>query len=133
MPFSTLALPDWLFDGGPILWIIFVFAAILYWQLADLLGQLQCSGSHSCWLCRHHKCEQLVAWVSAAPLLGLLGTVHGLLNSFEVLATEHSTSISQGIAQALITTEVGLIVAIPAWILLLLGQQRCQSKLEQSQ
>lgn len=58
---------------------------------------------------------------AVAPLLGLLGTVTGMIQTFDVI-TEFGTSdpklLSGGIAVALVTTQLGLIVAIP---LLLLG------------
>ena len=53
---------------------------------------------------------------SVAPLLGLLGTVIGVLKSFEAITKSglgDPTIFSQGIAIALITTIAGLIVAIP--------------------
>ncbi len=53
---------------------------------------------------------------AVAPLLGLLGTVTGMIQTFDVI-TEFGTSdpklLSGGIAIALVTTEQGLIVAIP--------------------
>jgi biopolymer transport protein ExbB len=56
--------------------------------------------------------------ISAAPLFGLLGTVTGMLATFYALATgsggeKTMASIAAGISQALITTEAGLIVALP--------------------
>jgi biopolymer transport protein ExbB len=60
--------------------------------------------------------------VSAAvgPLLGLLGTVTGMISTFDVI-TEYGTGnpklLSGGISEALITTEFGLVVAIPALLL----------------
>ena len=56
---------------------------------------------------------------SVSPLLGLLGTVLGVMDAFIGIATEGSGSISAvapGVAQALVTTVVGLAVAIPAVI-----------------
>ncbi|MBN2531088.1 MAG: MotA/TolQ/ExbB proton channel family protein [Deltaproteobacteria bacterium] len=54
---------------------------------------------------------------SVAPLLGLLGTVTGMISTFDII-TEHGTGdpkmLSGGISEALVTTELGLIVAIPA-------------------
>ena len=53
---------------------------------------------------------------SVAPLLGLLGTVYGVLKSFEAITQQglgDPTIFSQGIAIALITTIAGLVVAIP--------------------
>ncbi len=57
---------------------------------------------------------------ATAPLLGLLGTVTGMIKTFRlitVFGTGDAKSLSTGISEALITTEFGLIVAIPAIIL----------------
>jgi biopolymer transport protein ExbB len=57
---------------------------------------------------------------AAAPLLGLLGTVTGIMNTFKlitVFGTGDVRTLSSGISEALITTEYGLIVAIPALLL----------------
>ena len=56
--------------------------------------------------------------VSAAPLLGLLGTVTGMLATFGALASgaggdKTMELVAQGISEALITTETGLVVALP--------------------
>jgi biopolymer transport protein ExbB len=53
--------------------------------------------------------------ITLSPLLGILGTVIGIINSFQMLGTlgvEHPQLITVGIAQALITTAFGLIIAI---------------------
>ncbi len=56
---------------------------------------------------------------AVAPLLGLLGTVTGMIATFDVI-TEFGTGdpklLSGGIATALVTTELGLVVAIPTLI-----------------
>ena len=52
-----------------------------------------------------------------APLLGLLGTVIGILKVFDVIAeigVGQATALSGGISEALITTIVGLSIGIPA-------------------
>jgi biopolymer transport protein ExbB len=57
---------------------------------------------------------------SSAPLLGLLGTVTGIMNTFTlmtVFGTGDVKTLSSGISEALITTEFGLYVAIPALLL----------------
>lgn len=54
---------------------------------------------------------------STAPFIGLLGTVMGIVNSFQMMAASGSGglgTVSAGIAEALITTAFGLLVAIPA-------------------
>jgi len=59
----------------------------------------------------------LATIVGGAPLLGLLGTVLGMIKIFSVVATAGSgitEQLSSGISQALITTAAGLVIAIPA-------------------
>ena len=54
---------------------------------------------------------------STCPYLGLFGTVVGIMNSFRGLAVVHQptlASVAPGIAEALLTTAVGLVAAIPA-------------------
>lgn len=56
---------------------------------------------------------------SVAPLLGLFGTIWGVMDSFAAIGATQSTNIAAvapGIAEALLTTAVGLIAAIPALI-----------------
>lgn len=76
--------------------------------------------SHETRLARFGSMVQVCAAV--APLLGLLGTVTGMIATFDVI-TEFGTGdpklLSGGISEALVTTQLGLIVAIPC---LLLGQ-----------
>lgn len=57
--------------------------------------------------------------ITVAPMLGILGTVLGIIASFQLLSdtgisggTTDPRSVSQGIAEALITTAVGLVIAI---------------------
>ncbi|KXJ59353.1 MAG: biopolymer transporter [Alteromonas sp. Nap_26] len=57
---------------------------------------------------------------AVAPLLGLLGTVSGMIETFRMMTAFGASDpevISGGIAKALVTTELGLVVAIPALIL----------------
>ncbi|RJF80653.1 flagellar motor protein MotA [Oleomonas cavernae] len=54
---------------------------------------------------------------SAAPFIGLFGTVWGILNSFTSIANSQDTSlavVAPGIAEALFATAIGLVAAIPA-------------------
>jgi biopolymer transport protein ExbB len=59
----------------------------------------------------------VIVAASVAPLLGLLGTVTGMISTFDII-TEFGTGdpkmLSGGISEALVTTKFGLIVAIPA-------------------
>src|SRR5207237_9488706 len=61
----------------------------------------------------------LATTASAAPFIGLFGTVWGIMDAFRGLSVTHSSSIqavAPGIAEALIATAVGLSAAIPALI-----------------
>ncbi len=61
--------------------------------------------------------------VTIAPLMGLLGTVIGMLATFRVLSSAASTAVelvAEGIRIALITTQTGLMIAIPGYILIAL-------------
>ncbi|EDY81427.1 transporter, MotA/TolQ/ExbB proton channel family protein [Verrucomicrobiia bacterium DG1235] len=67
------------------------------------------------------KIERLLSVIAVtaatAPLLGLLGTVTGMINTFKLITifgTGDAKSLSGGISEALITTEFGLVVAIPS-------------------
>lgn len=54
---------------------------------------------------------------SAAPFIGLFGTVWGIMNSFTAIAARQDTSlatVAPGIAEALFATALGLVAAIPA-------------------
>ncbi len=57
----------------------------------------------------------LGALASVAPLIGLLGTVVGLVRVFT--AGVAAEDVAGGIGQALLTTQVGLLIAIPALVL----------------
>lgn len=70
------------------------------------------------------KLERFLPFIAltaaAAPLLGLLGTVTGMIKTFNLITifgTGDAKSLSSGISEALITTALGLIVAIPALII----------------
>jgi biopolymer transport protein ExbB len=72
----------------------------------------------------------LIAIAAAtAPLLGLLGTVTGMMETFRlitVFGSGDARQLASGISEALITTEYGLVVAIPALILHALLSRKVQ-------
>ncbi|MGH9356862.1 MAG: MotA/TolQ/ExbB proton channel family protein [Terriglobia bacterium] len=57
---------------------------------------------------------------STAPFVGLFGTVLGIIHAFEGISAQHTTglgAVAGGISEALVTTAIGLLVAIPAvWL-----------------
>jgi biopolymer transport protein ExbB len=65
-----------------------------------------------------HRLSYIALIGTISPMVGLLGTVHGMIMSFDVIATSVTapkpSQLAQGISTALVTTLVGLILAIPA-------------------
>jgi biopolymer transport protein ExbB len=75
-------------------------------------------------LSNKHKLEYWLGAVAitaaVSPLLGLLGTVSGMIETFKLMTlfgAGDPAAVSGGISQALVTTELGLVVAIPALLL----------------
>jgi biopolymer transport protein ExbB len=108
-------LPDELIIGGVVIWLIIVLAVFCYSLIFEAY--------YYCY--KKTKLAWLKSWINplqvltgALPLLGLLGTIIGLLDTFSVLSNNASFSLSDSIGKALLTTEAGLIVSIPAMIML---------------
>ena len=79
------------------------------------------------------KLERLLPFIAVtaatAPLLGLLGTVTGMINTFQqitLFGTSDASKLAGGISEALVTTKYGLITAIPALVLHALLSRRAQ-------
>jgi len=72
----------------------------------------------------------LATCANAAPFIGLFGTVWGIMNAFHSIGLSQSAAlatVAPGISEALVTTAIGLVVAIPAtiaynYLLALLGE-----------
>ena len=94
-----------------------VVEEVLYEQLIGVQSKLQT------WL------PFIAVTAATAPLLGLLGTVAGMIRTFNVITvsgTGDAKPLAGGISEALITTLFGLVVAIPALIIHALLSRRCQ-------
>jgi biopolymer transport protein ExbB len=68
--------------------------------------------------------------ITLAPLLGLLGTVLGMIDSFKIISvsgTSHPAGITGGVAEALIATATGLAIAIVC----LVGYNWCRDRIRQ--
>lgn len=81
-----------------------------------------------------HSIEQYLGIIATsaaiAPLLGLLGTVSGMINTFKMMTifgSGDASTVSGGISEALVTTELGLIVAIPSLIVSALLSRKTKS------
>jgi biopolymer transport protein ExbB/TolQ len=121
--------------GGPVMVAILALSVVLYSRCFKLLLALRrsrreldaASGTPVSDLRRlreevHESFRQqrlaLGAMITAAPLLGLLGTVSGMVTTFESLSGHTQEKImgglAKGISEVLVATESGLVVAIPA-------------------
>jgi biopolymer transport protein ExbB len=65
-----------------------------------------------------HRLSYMALIGTISPMIGLFGTVHGMISSFQVIAmhgaTPDAADLARGISTALFTTLVGLAIAIPA-------------------
>jgi biopolymer transport protein ExbB len=78
----------------------------------------------------HRRLSILDTIVTLAPLLGLLGTVLGMISSFRIISVSgasHPAGITGGVAEALIATATGLAIAIFS----LIGYNWCRDRLRQ--
>jgi len=106
------------FADNPVVWGIVVLALLCYVVEIDLIlaeRDAQWKRQAGTWL------NVLPTLLGALPLLGLLGTVNGLLRTFNVLAglavRNEVDFVSTGVANALVTTQLGMIMVIPGLLL----------------
>jgi biopolymer transport protein ExbB len=128
--------------GGPVMIAILALSVVLYSRCFKLLLSLrrsrkQLDGSAPLLAGRlpllrrtrddvqeSYRRERVAlgAMVTAAPLLGLLGTVNGMVGTFESLsghsAEKTMVGLARGISEVLVATESGLMVAIPAFLVI---------------
>lgn len=125
---------DWIFVTCVVMWCIAIerfwyFNRILPRDTASALGEWQGRAEHTSWKSRQIRkalISRLNAGMSAnvqvlrvlvpmAPLLGLVGTVSGMLNVFDSMAARGSAdarSMANGVSEAMICTLTGLAVSI---------------------
>lgn len=137
-------------DGGVVVWVILSLSVLLYWRCFGLLIQLhqarrQIQREYADRPPRREHLHLLqddlqdtfqrqrgaiAAMIAAAPLLGLLGTVTGMISTFSHLASRVGQTAMEGLAggisEALIATMAGLAVAIPGVLLLYLAYRELQ-------
>ena len=67
-----------------------------------------------------HRLSYIAMIATIAPMMGLMGTVQGMISSFDVIATSSvapkPSQLADGISTALVTTLIGLMLAIPAMV-----------------
>ena len=106
------------FDN-PVVWSILALGFVCYQLLTYYIIRAY-SGNYQ--LKEASWISSTEIFIGALPLLGLLGTISGLLDTFHAMSQgaelDQASALSQGIADALWTTQLGLVVAIPAWLML---------------
>jgi biopolymer transport protein ExbB len=136
--------------GGPAIVAIMALSVVLYSRCFKLLFSLRRMGgplgadvpaSEARRIQReisdyyYQRRIALAAMISAAPLLGLLGTVSGMVRTFQSLsATATSKSmegLAGGVSEVLISTESGLLVALPALLLVGLAHREMNRRVRQ--
>ncbi|MEC8324590.1 MAG: MotA/TolQ/ExbB proton channel family protein [Pseudoalteromonas spongiae] len=101
----------------PIVIAILALALFVYYRLvyAFIARKQVCCCGLGFWQ------QSLNLCICALPLLGLLGTIMGLLDAFVAMSYGETmgfgNSLTAGISDALFTTQLGLLLAVPAWIL----------------
>ena len=94
---------------------------------------VQCLNDAHAWIIRpvNQRLIFLNVLVAAAPLMGLLGTVIGMLGTFVAISSgggaETASMVAAGISEALITTQTGLFVALPGLFLAMVVRRRKHS------
>ena len=136
--------------GGPAVVAIMALSVVLYSQCFKLLFSLREMGVRvdaGLPMSEVHRMKQeigdiysqqrvaLGAMITAAPLLGLLGTVSGMVRTFDsISATTGAKSMSglaSGISEVLVATESGLLVALPALLLVWLAHREMKRRVRQ--
>lgn len=151
--------------GGPALWVILLLSMVLwllilerYWylhfDLPSLLEQILARW-HSCQHRKKRYCRRLrssllnelrhasdrylrsiAVLTQILPLLGLLGTVSGMIQTFDVIAVfgnGNARGLAGGISQALLTTMSGLVTALSGLYFGANLKQRVRQVLEQAE
>ncbi len=111
------------FAARVILVLLVVFAALLCFIVVERFFAYRrvegtAPGVVSIRLQLHRRLHALAAIKVTAPMLGLLGTLLGLINAFAGIAITGAVdprSLGAGVAEALLTTVLGLVIGLPAW------------------
>jgi biopolymer transport protein ExbB len=116
---------EYLHSGSWCMYLIAISGVILYTLLVERLLFVYQQDK----IPREQQDDSLLfirALIAAIPLLGLLGTVTGMMDSFQAMRSAEY-EIGMGISQALLTTQYGLVLAAPALLIERLISVRLQA------
>ena len=142
-------------SGGPVIIALIAISVLLYercfnlllllFRAQRLLKALAAAPGHGLEL---HRVQQdlndafrqqrlaIDAMITAAPLLGLLGTVLGMIDAFTHLAAHGAQrsmeGLARGISEVLVATESGLGVAIPAVLFVYYAHRQLEKAMERA-
>jgi biopolymer transport protein ExbB len=142
----------WIFICGLVLWTMVLertwyFSRILPHQAEDMLGRWQARSDHDSWCARSIR-QAMISRLNAAmtsgmpllktlvplaPLLGLIGTVSGMLEVFDAMALRGSAdarAMANGVSQAMLCTMTGLAVSITGLYPVFYFQSRARRETE---
>jgi len=108
--------------GGILIFPLFIISLILWYlclKKVFLLKTIERKKVMNNLIFKDIKTISILTFIS--PLIGLLGTVIGMIKTFNSLSLNSSLSskyVSAGISESLITTEIGLLIAIPGFLFL---------------
>ena len=105
--------------SNAVVWALLAVAIFSYGKLLSLLFFITPSQA---WLMRcNYWIAALKTLLAALPLLGLLGTISGLLSTFNFMSLNNGLDmqemVSGGIASAMYTTQLGLVFVVPGLLL----------------
>ena len=153
-------LGDLLELGGPILGLILMIAFTMWWLLFERANYLlreypqeleaskrvwMARKEHQSWYAQKHRIELggrlssqlrrnfslISTLIKVCPLLGLLGTVIGMLEVFDALAATGSNnprSMAAGVSKATVSTLAGMVVAIVGLLAASLGERQALAR-----
>jgi biopolymer transport protein ExbB len=139
-------------QGGPAIIAIMILSVILYSRCFMMFLSLRRSRRKRCDAVASHALDvrrmqqevresfreqrfALGAMIAAAPLLGLLGTVSGMVRTFDTLSAKTGgksmEGLARGISEVLVATESGLMVALPALVFVGLCHREMQKRIRE--
>ena len=140
--------------GGPLMWVlagfsVFALAVVLYLWLAQsrwlflprALKRVAAAKDREAEGARiAREANAAVDWLAdvaaIAPLVGLLGTVLGMFKAFGGIASDVAAGakpvvLAQGVSQAIVTTILGLVVAIPSLVAYAVLRRRAATRISE--
>jgi len=150
-----LALAEFFTLGGPVLLLIAFIGLVMWslvferfifllktshrqrdfvvkqWQLLDSTNHWTCQQIRTCWLSEYSQQLDkhlllIKTCIAIAPLLGLLGTVTGMIEVFGVMSTSglgDTRAMSSGIAKSTIPTMAGMVISLSGFMVITFIQQ----------